>query len=139
MYTVEQKKQIHKHSLRVVILSQTFGGLGLAAGITVGALIAQDLLKSDTLAGLPLALFTLGSALAVLLVGRITQKNGRRLGLSAGFIIGGLGALGVIFSTANTNIFFLFYLWIWNSNKFTGSLCWLRFSRTGGTLSVRSV
>lgn len=74
MYTEEQKKQIHKHSLRVVILSQTLGGLGLAAGITVGALIAQDLLKSDTLAGLPLALFTLGSALAALLVGRITQK-----------------------------------------------------------------
>lgn len=108
MYTEEQKKQIHKHSLRVVILSQTLGGLGLAAGITVGALIAQDLLKSDTLAGLPLALFTLGSALAALLVGRITQKNGRRLGLSAGFIIGGLGALGVIFSTAIANIFFLF-------------------------------
>lgn len=50
--------------------SQVFGGAGLAAGITVGALLAQDMLGGAAIAGLPAALFTLGSALAAYLVGR---------------------------------------------------------------------
>jgi hypothetical protein len=41
-----------------------FSGAGLAAGITVGALLAQDMLGATSLAGLPSALFTIGSAAA---------------------------------------------------------------------------
>lgn len=92
----------------VVILSQTLGGLGLAAGITVGALIAQEILGTDNLAGIPSAIFTLGSSFAAFMIGRLTQKNGRRLGLATGFLLGGMGALGVIFATAVENIYFLF-------------------------------
>lgn len=46
-----------------------FGGAGLAAGITVGALLAQQMLGTDAFAGLPTAMFTLGSALAAFIVG----------------------------------------------------------------------
>ncbi|MFE0804108.1 hypothetical protein [Streptomyces sp. NPDC058812] len=45
---------------RVLVASQVLSGAGLAAG----ALLAQDLLGSTTLAGLPSALSTAGSALA---------------------------------------------------------------------------
>lgn len=93
---------IQRRTLRVVVLSQILGGAGLAAGITVGALLAQDLLGSENLTGVPTALFTLGSALAAFLVGRITQVRGRRIGLGFGFIAGGVGAIGVIVAaTAN--------------------------------------
>ena len=91
-----------------MILSQTLGGLGLSAGITVGALIAQELLGTDSLAGLPSAIFTLGSSLAAFLVGRLTQSGGRRSGLSTGFLVGGIGAVGVIASTAMQQVVFLF-------------------------------
>ncbi|CEA07961.1 Major Facilitator Superfamily protein [Arthrobacter saudimassiliensis] len=82
--------------LAAVVLSQILGGAGLAAGVTVGALLAQEMLGSDSLAGLPAGLITLGSALAAYLVGRASQRAGRRIGLGSGFAAGGLGALGVV-------------------------------------------
>lgn len=92
----ERQQALYRRTLRVVILSQVFGGAGLAAGVTVGALLAQDMLDSDGLAGLPTALFTLGSAATAFLVGRTSQRRGRRVGLTAGFVVGGVGALGVV-------------------------------------------
>ncbi|GHH99132.1 putative MFS-type transporter YdeG [Neobacillus kokaensis] len=89
-------------------LSQIFGGAGLAAGITVGALLAQQMLGKDTLTGLPTALFTLGSAGAALFVGRLSNRFGRRTGLTAGFITGGVGAIGVVIAAITNQIFLLF-------------------------------
>lgn len=91
-----EQARMHRRTLTVVVISQVLGGAGLAAGIAVGALLAQEMLGSDGFAGLPTALFTLGSALTVFLVGRFTQRWGRRTGLVFGFTAGGLGALGVV-------------------------------------------
>lgn len=104
----EKLKTLYKRTLFVVSLSQIFGGAGLAAGVTVGALIAQQMLGTDAFAGVPSALFTLGSAGAALFVGRLSQRYGRRTGLSAGFMIGGLGAIGVIIATIINSVFLLF-------------------------------
>lgn len=76
--------------------SQVLGGAGLAAGVTVGALLAQEMLGSEGLAGIPTALFALGAALTAFLVGRTTHRWGRRTGLGLGFCVGGLGAIGVV-------------------------------------------
>ncbi len=102
------QRALYKRTLLVVLLSQTLGGAGLAAGITVGALLAKDMLGLESLTGLPSALFTLGSALAAYLVGRITHKKGRRLGLSLGFFTGAVGALGVVAAAALHNVPLLF-------------------------------
>ncbi|MFE5307242.1 MFS transporter [Isoptericola sp. NPDC056605] len=91
---------LQRRTLTVVVASQVLGGAGLAAGVTVGALLAQDMLGTDRLAGVPTMLFTLGSALAAFLVGRITQRAGRRVGLGLGFAAGGLGAVGVVVAAA---------------------------------------
>lgn len=88
--------RLRRRTLTVIVISQVLGGAGLAAGVTVGALLAQDMLESDGLAGMPAALFTLGSALAAFLVGRFTQRWGRRIGLGLGFAAGGIGAIGVV-------------------------------------------
>ncbi|ASB90924.1 MFS transporter [Bacillus sonorensis] len=104
----EKQKMLYKRTLFVVSISQIFGGAGLAAGVTVGALIAQKMLGTDAYAGVPTALFTLGSAGAALFVGRLSQRYGRRTGLSAGFMIGGLGAIGVIIAAIINSIFLLF-------------------------------
>ncbi|WP_322552602.1 MFS transporter (plasmid) [Priestia megaterium] len=104
----EKKSQLYKRTLVIVIISQIFGGAGLAAGVTVGALLAQNMLGTDSVTGIPTALFTLGSAGAALLIGRISQRFGRRAGLTTGFLVGGIGAIGVIISSLTTSIGLLF-------------------------------
>jgi MFS family permease len=94
--TDEQVRAVQRRTLVVVVAAQVLGGAGLAAGVTVGALLAQQLLGGDGYAGLPAALLTLGSAATAYLVGRATQRYGRRPGLGAGFAAGGVGALGVV-------------------------------------------
>lgn len=103
-----KKQKLYKRTLIIVMIAQILGGAGLAAGITVGALIAQDMLGTESLAGLPIALFTLGSAGAAMFVGRISQRYGRRWGLASGFIVGGIGAIGVVFATITGSIILLF-------------------------------
>ncbi|MED3983509.1 MFS transporter [Peribacillus simplex] len=104
----EKQQQLYKRTLMVVVISQIFGGAGLAAGVTVGALLAQDMLGTDSVTGIPTALFTLGSAGAALLVGRLSQRFGRRSGLAAGFLAGGIGAIGVVISALTNSILLLF-------------------------------
>lgn len=104
----EKQKQLYKKTLGIVILTQILAGLGLAAGITVGALIAQEMLGTDSAAGIPVALLTLGSAVAALLIGGLSQRLGRRIGLAAGFLIGGLGSIGVIIATLLNSVSLLF-------------------------------
>ncbi|WP_026591692.1 MFS transporter [Bacillus sp. UNC437CL72CviS29] len=107
MYTVEEQQKLYKRTLVIVSISQMFGGAGLAAGITVGALLAQQMLGTDAFAGLPAAMFTMGSAGAALIVGRLSQRYGRRIGLATGFMIGGLGAIGVVIAALTNSIILL--------------------------------
>ncbi|MRH41644.1 MFS transporter [Aquibacillus halophilus] len=103
-----KQTMLFKRTLLIVSISQIFGGAGLAAGITVGALLAQEMMGTDAYAGLPAALFTLGSAGAALIVGRLSQRYGRRTGLTIGFFVGGLGSLGVVVAAVMNNVFLLF-------------------------------
>lgn len=105
----EHQQVLYKRTLMIIMIAQIFGGAGLAAGITVGALLAQDMLGTDSFSGMPVALFTLGSAGAALFVGRLSQRYGRRIGLSAGFLIGGIGALGTVAAAVSNSIILLFF------------------------------
>ena len=109
VHSTNAQQKLYKRTLLIVLISQIFGGAGLAAGITVGALLAKDMLGTESFAGLPSALFTLGSALSAFIVGQLSQRLGRRYGLSFGFIVGGIGAIGVIIA-ANINSIVLLFL-----------------------------
>jgi MFS family permease len=100
---VEQRR-----TLAVLLFAQILSGLGLAAGITVGALLAEQMLGSSRFSGLPTVFFTIGSAAAALVVGRISQRLGRRVGLSAGYLTGALGSLGVVVAAGLDNVVLLF-------------------------------
>ena len=98
------RRALQRRVLVVVAVTQVLGGAGLAAGITVGALLAEEMLGSRGMAGLPVGLFTLGSALTAFLVGRLTQRAGRRAGLGAGFAAGALGAAGVVLAAVTGDV-----------------------------------
>ncbi len=104
----EARHALYRRSLAVVVVSQVFGGAGLAAGVTVGALLAQDMLGGEGAAGLPAALFTLGSAVAAFSVGALSQRSGRRVGLAAGFLTGAGGAAGIVLAAVLDNPALLF-------------------------------
>ncbi|GAA2865677.1 MFS transporter [Nonomuraea rubra] len=97
-----------RRALIVLAATQVLSGAGLAAGVTVGALLAQDLLGSTSLTGLVSALATAGSALAAVAVGRVSQARGRRPGLAAGYLAGAAGSAGVIAAAALGNAVLLF-------------------------------
>ncbi|WP_433172020.1 MFS transporter [Actinoallomurus sp. CA-150999] len=102
------RPEAQRRVLTVLVTSQILSGAGLAAGVTVGALLAQDMLGSTDLAGLPSALFTAGSALAAVAVGRISQIRGRRPGLAMGYLTGAVGSAGVIAAAVADNPVLLF-------------------------------
>ncbi|MCZ8535288.1 MFS transporter [Psychrobacillus psychrodurans] len=104
----ERIKKLYKRTLIIIVISQMFGGAGLAAGVTVGALLAEQMLGTNAFAGLPAAFLTLGSAGAAFSVGRLSNRLGRRMGLATGFITGGLGAIGVVLATVFNSVPLLF-------------------------------
>lgn len=94
--------------LKTVVATQVLGGAGLAAGVTVGALLATDMLGGDSVAGLPASVLTLGSALSAYVVGRASQRWGRRPGLAGGFAVASLGAVGVVAAATLDDAWLLF-------------------------------
>ncbi|MCE4945738.1 MFS transporter [Streptomyces sp. VTCC 41912] len=97
-----------RRPLAVLVFSQVLSGAGLAAGITVGALLAEDMLGSTGLAGVPSALFTAGAAVGAAGIGRLSQRRGRRAGLVLGYGAGVLGSLGVVAAAALGSVLLLF-------------------------------
>jgi MFS family permease len=100
--------ELQRRTLRVLVVAQVLSGAGLAAGITVGALLAQDMLGTTGLAGLPSALFPAGSARSAVAVGRISQSRGRRPGLAAGYAVGAVGSGGVVLAAVVASPVLLF-------------------------------
>ena len=103
--TVDDPQQ--RHVIRTLVGAQVLSGAGLAAGVSVGALLAQDMFDSDSLAGVPSALFTIGSAAAAVIVGRISDSRGRRDGLSLGYAVGALGAVMIVVAAATGSVILL--------------------------------
>jgi MFS family permease len=94
-------------TLRTLVIAQVFSGAGLAAGVTVGALLAEDMLGTTSLAGIPAALFTTGSAAAAITVGRVSNRLGRRTGLTLGYAVGALGSVAVVAAATLDSVPFL--------------------------------
>jgi MFS family permease len=84
--------ELQRHTMRVLVTAQLLGALGLAAGGTSGALLAEHLTGSAAAAGLPLSLLVLGSGIGAVAVARIMADHGRRAGLAAAYLAGTVGA-----------------------------------------------
>lgn len=84
--------------LATLMGSQVLGGIGLSAGVAVGALLAEDVSGGPTLAGLGGTFQVLGSALIAIPMARLMAARGRRPGLILGYALATLGAAGLITS-----------------------------------------
>jgi MFS family permease len=83
------------HIVRVLSTAQMFGGIGVAVGGTVSALIAAEL-ATESLSGLSSTGSIVGAALIAVPVSRVMNVKGRRSGLLLAYGIGITGALLVI-------------------------------------------
>jgi MFS family permease len=83
-------------TLALLAVATAIGALGLAAGGSAGALLAEDITGSTALAGLPLGVLVAGSAASALLISWRTGRAGRAAGLVLGYAIGTAGAALVI-------------------------------------------
>lgn len=75
--------------------AQILGGVGMASGATVGALLAADL-AGDFFAGLSASSSVIGAAFIAIPVTRLMTTTGRRQGLMLAYLIGIIGALTII-------------------------------------------
>lgn len=102
-----ERAAVQRRTMVVLMVAQLCAGAGIAAGVTVGALLAAELLGSTGLAGVPSALFTGGSAATAVLLGRLSHRGGRRIGLAVGYATGALGAVGVVVAAVSGNVLLL--------------------------------
>ncbi|GAB3050932.1 MFS transporter [Intrasporangium mesophilum] len=82
--------------VRTLFASQVLGGVGMASGIAVGALLAEQLSGTEALAGVGTTAQVLGTALITIPVARLTASRGRRWGLRFGLVVAFIGAALVI-------------------------------------------
>ena len=75
--------RIQHRTIRVLVLTQVVGGVGVAIGISVGALLAASM-GGTQLSGLGQSMLVIGAALLALPVTRLMRWRGRRPGLVAG-------------------------------------------------------
>lgn len=86
---------LQRRVVTTLALAQILGGIGVAAGAAVGALLAVDL-ASEKFSGLAAASSVIGAAIIALPVTRLMSTAGRRPGLVLAYMIGIIGALLVI-------------------------------------------
>lgn len=89
---------VQRRTVATLSMSQILGGVSLASGVAVGALLAEEVSGSPTYAGLGSTFQVIGSALIAVPMARLSAARGRRPGLALGYALSFIGALGLIAS-----------------------------------------
>jgi len=84
----------------VLSLGQILSGVGLGAGVSIGALLVAAVGGDEALSGLAATAGTLGAALFAIPLARFAGRRGRRPALSTGALVAVVGAAGAILSSA---------------------------------------
>ena len=92
--------RLQRKVVRVLILGQILGGIGMGATLSLGALLAAQLSGSNAWSGMAATMSTLGAALVAVPLARLAQARGRRRSLATGSGIAGVGAVLAVTSVA---------------------------------------
>jgi MFS family permease len=90
-------QEIQRHTIKVLATTQILSGVGVAGTVAAGSLLVSSISNSESLAGLAGSTAVLGAAAMAIPLSKLTQRGGRRLGLSSGYTIGLIGAAFAIF------------------------------------------
>lgn len=87
----------------VLIASQILGGLGVATGIALAAMLAQEVSGTEALSGLAPTATVAGTALLSMPLAALMTARGRRPGLVLAYLIAALGAVVVVVAAVISN------------------------------------
>jgi MFS family permease len=99
--------RVQRRTLGLLFCTQVIGGVGVAIGLSVGALLAADL-AGVGLSGVAQSAAVVGAALLAVPVVRIMRQYGRRPGMLAAYLAAGLGGLGVLAAAVLDSVPLLF-------------------------------
>jgi MFS family permease len=91
------------------MVTNSLGYAGFVAVLAIIGLLASEMLGSDTLAGLPSAAATIGTAAAATPLALRSRRRGRRSGIRLGYLIGVVGA-GLVFTAGQAGLFWMLIL-----------------------------
>lgn len=92
--SVSEVADIQRRTLRVLVLGQVAGSAALAAAVTVGAFVVQEILGQKTpWGGIASATVTMGTAIMAQVLARRMSGSGRRSGLVLGYTLAIAGGL----------------------------------------------
>ncbi|MCP4966160.1 MAG: MFS transporter [bacterium] len=97
---------LQKRTVATVMAANAFGYAGFVAVAAVAALLASEMTGNDSIAGIPSAAATLGTAFAAAPLAQRSKRYGRRIGLRLGYLIGMIGC-GVAFVAGQLGLFWL--------------------------------
>lgn len=98
---------VQRRTLRLLFATQILGGIGVAVGASVGALLAADLV-GVAVSGLAQSAVVVGAALFTIPAAAIVRRGGRRPSLAAGYAVAVLGAVLIVFAAMRGAIAALF-------------------------------
>jgi MFS family permease len=87
-----------RRNQRVLVIGQLLSGVGVASGIAVGGVLAEELAGTTAASGFVQTASTLGAGLVAVPLAKLALRAGRRWALSTGFALGAFGAALVLLS-----------------------------------------
>src|SRR5688572_29049846 len=84
---------LRRRTVGVLFAGVALGSTGHIAAVTVTSIVALELGRDRSLAGLPAAAVVLGAAVGATILGAVMGKWGRRPGLAGGYFVGVIGAV----------------------------------------------
>ncbi|WP_225754998.1 MFS transporter [Actinotalea sp. Marseille-Q4924] len=89
-----------RRTLQVLVTAQVVGALGYGAGPSVGVLLAEEVTRSEALAGIARASTTIGAAVIALPLGMLAARAGRRRALTLAWAVAAAGSAVLVASAA---------------------------------------
>ncbi|MEA1902887.1 MAG: MFS transporter [Actinomycetota bacterium] len=99
-------EQVQRRTIRTLMTANAFGYAGFVAVVAVSALLASEMLGSDSIAGVPAAAATLGTAVAAAPLAQRSMRMGRRRGIWVGYAAGMAGG-AMAFVAGQSGLFWL--------------------------------
>jgi len=98
---------VQRRTLRLLFISQVTGGVGIAVGMSVGALLAADM-ASVGVSGLAQSAAVMGGAVLAVPATRIARRDGRGPSLAGAYLTAALGGFLVVAAAMTSSVPLLF-------------------------------